>query len=147
MTKITEIRIKLMEDSSERLKAFCSITFEGNFVVHDLKVIESNNGIIISMPSRKVMDKCPKCYSRNHLLARFCNQCGEKLKENRAICDTNGRPIIFSDLAHPITSHCRRTIEYYVLKAYYKEIEDSKQPDYISHYDDYRKDRVLTKAQ
>ena len=38
--KITEIRIKLMDEPGERLKAFCSITFDDSFVVRDLKIIE-----------------------------------------------------------------------------------------------------------
>ena len=35
--EITEVRIKLMEDSDDRLQAFCSITFDDCFVVRDLK--------------------------------------------------------------------------------------------------------------
>ncbi|MBL9083218.1 MAG: septation protein SpoVG family protein, partial [Planctomycetaceae bacterium] len=37
--EITEVRIKLMEDSGERLQAFCSITFDHCFVIRDLKII------------------------------------------------------------------------------------------------------------
>jgi stage V sporulation protein G len=33
--EITEVRIKLMEEPGERLKAFCSITFDDAFVVRD----------------------------------------------------------------------------------------------------------------
>ncbi|MEP1643096.1 septation protein SpoVG family protein, partial [Rhodopirellula bahusiensis] len=35
--EITEIRIKLMESSEDRLRAFCSITIDQSFVVRDLK--------------------------------------------------------------------------------------------------------------
>ena len=38
--EITEVRIKLMDEPGERLKAFCSITFDNCFVVRDLKIIE-----------------------------------------------------------------------------------------------------------
>ena len=38
--EITEVRIKLMEEPSERLQAFCSITFDNCFVVRDLKIID-----------------------------------------------------------------------------------------------------------
>nr|MCU0705674.1 SpoVG family protein [Fimbriiglobus sp.] len=37
---ITEVRIKLCEQNSERLLAFCSVTFDHAFVVRDLKIIE-----------------------------------------------------------------------------------------------------------
>ena len=41
--QITEVRIKLMERSEDRLRGFCSITFDNAFVVRDLKIIEGNN--------------------------------------------------------------------------------------------------------
>ena len=43
--EITEVRIKLMEEPGERLKAFCSITFDNCFVVRDLKIIDGSNGL------------------------------------------------------------------------------------------------------
>jgi stage V sporulation protein G len=51
---ITEVRIKLMEESEDRLRAFCSITFDQAFVVRDLKIIEGTNGPFVAMPSRKM---------------------------------------------------------------------------------------------
>ena len=38
--EITEVRIKLMEDTDDRLQGFCSVTFDDCFVVRDLKIIE-----------------------------------------------------------------------------------------------------------
>ena len=35
------------------MKAVASVTFDNDFVVHDIKVIESQNGLFIAMPSRK----------------------------------------------------------------------------------------------
>ena len=56
--QITEVRIKLVTDLDDRLRAFCSITFDGEFVVRDLKVIQGQRGHFVAMPSRKLMDKC-----------------------------------------------------------------------------------------
>ena len=84
---ITEVRIKLMEDGSDRLKAFCSITFDDCFVVRDLKIIEGTNGPFVSMPSRKLTCHCSNCHSKNHLRANYCNNCGEKLAGDRAPVD------------------------------------------------------------
>ena len=75
--EITEVRIKLMEEPGERLKAFCSITFDNCFVVRDLKIIDGSNGPFVAMPSRKLTAHCPRCGMKNHLRARYCNQCGE----------------------------------------------------------------------
>ena len=50
---ITDIRIRKVGDES-KLKAVASITFDGEFVVHDIKVIEGQNGMFIAMPSKKM---------------------------------------------------------------------------------------------
>jgi stage V sporulation protein G len=137
---ITEVRIKLMEDNNERLQAFCSVTFDNAFVVRDLKIIEGTKGSFVAMPSRKLTDRCPGCGSKNHLRARYCNQCGGKLGEDRATRDTTGRAKLHADIAHPINSACREVIQGAVIKAYQEERELSKQPDYVCRYDDYDSD-------
>jgi stage V sporulation protein G len=135
---ITEVRIKLMEDhnENERLQAFCSVTFDNAFVVRDLKIIEGTKGSFVAMPSRKLTDRCGGCGSKNHLRARYCNQCGHKLDEDRATRDADGRAKLHADIAHPINSACREVIQTAVIKAYQEERERSKQPGYICTYDD-----------
>jgi len=134
---ITEVRIKLMEDNNERLQAFCSVTFGDAFVVRDLKIIEGTKGSFVAMPSRKLTDRCHSCGCKNHLRARFCNQCGAKLDEDRATRDADGRAKLHADIAHPINSACREVIQSAVLKAYREEKDRSKQPGYVCRYDDY----------
>jgi stage V sporulation protein G len=134
---ITEVRIKLMEDNNERLQAFCSVTFDDAFVVRDLKIIEGTKGSFVAMPSRKLTDRCPQCGCKNHLRARHCNQCGGRLDEDRATRDADGRAKLHADIAHPINSACREVIQGAVLRAYQEEKERSKQPGYVSRYDDY----------
>jgi stage V sporulation protein G len=139
---ITEVRIKLMEDNNEneRLQAFCSVTFDNAFVVRDLKIIEGTKGSFVAMPSRKLTDRCHQCGCKNHLRARFCNQCGNKLDENRALRDADGRAKLHADIAHPINSGCREIIQSAVIKAYQEERERSKQPGYTCNYDDFDAD-------
>ena len=145
---ITEVRIKLMEDNNEneRLQAFCSVTFDDAFVVRDLKIIEGTKGSFVAMPSRKLTDRCPGCGCKNHLRARFCNQCGGKLDEDRATRDADGRVKLHADIAHPINSACREVIQTAVLKAYNAERERSKQPGYVCTYDDFDSDYDSTTA-
>jgi stage V sporulation protein G len=38
------------------MKAVVSVTFDDQFVVHDIKVVEGNNGYFVAMPSRKGAD-------------------------------------------------------------------------------------------
>lgn len=54
--KISDIRIRLVKKDDGKLKAVASITIDECFVVHDIKVIEGNEGPFISMPSRKTPD-------------------------------------------------------------------------------------------
>ena len=135
--EITEIRIKLMDDPSDRLQAFCSITFDGCFVIRDLKIIQGTKGSFVAMPSRKLTDRCPRCGSKNHLRARFCNDCGARLQEERAIKSDDGRAKLYADIAHPINSDCRDQIQRQVLVAYSAELERAQQPGYVCTYDDY----------
>ena len=141
--EITEVRIKLMEDNSgsnERLQAFCSITFDDMFVIRDLKIIEGAKGFFVAMPSRKLTDRCHNCGTKNHLRSRFCNQCGCRLDENRALRDADGRAKLHADIAHPINSMCREKIQAAVLSSYAEELERSKMPGYVSRYDEYEPD-------
>jgi stage V sporulation protein G len=134
---ITEVRIKLMEDNNERLLAFCSVTFDDAFVVRDLKIIEGSKGSFVAMPSRKLTDRCGPCGYKNHLRARYCNQCGHKLDEDRATRDANGRAKLHADIAHPINSACREVIQGAVLRAYQEERERAKLPGYVCRYDEF----------
>ena len=50
--EITDIRIRTVE-SEGKLKAYVTVTFDGCFVVHNVKVIEGRSGVFIAMPSRR----------------------------------------------------------------------------------------------
>jgi len=144
--EITEVRIKLMEEPGERLKAFCSITFDNCFVVRDLKIIEGSNGPFVAMPSRKLTAHCPRCSTKNHLRAQHCNQCGATLSTDRMPVDHDGRAKLYADIAHPINSACREMIQESVIHDYKEEIERAKKPDYVSRYDDFDVDLAESRA-
>ena len=138
--EITEVRIKLMEEASERLQAFCSITFDNSFVIRDLKIIDGSNGPFVAMPSRKLTAHCPHCGCKNHLRAPHCNQCGGRLSEDRLVKDEDGRAKLYADIAHPINSACREMIQERVIREFRVELERSKLPGYKSTYEDYDHD-------
>ena len=52
---ITDVRIRKIA-AEGKMKAIVSVTFDNEFVVHDIKVIEGQNGLFIAMPSRKTPD-------------------------------------------------------------------------------------------
>ena len=149
--ELTEVRINLCDNRGGRLKAFCSLTFDDTFVIRDVKLIDGNDGLFLAMPSRKLSDHCPGCGEKNHLRARFCNNCGRRLNPDRQQQHGRngngnsigghgfhghnnaapGRQKLHADIAHPINARCRKHIEDRVLDAYAREVERSQQPGYV----------------
>ena len=128
--EISEAKVKLVENRSDRLKAFCSVTFDNAFVIRDLKIIEGTDGYFVAMPSRKLTDRCRNCGCKNHLRAQFCNECGSRLDENRGSRGPDGRTKLHADIAHPINAESRAFLQAKVVEAYEKERELAKHPDY-----------------
>ncbi len=54
--KITDVRVRIVKKDDSKLKAVASVTFDDCFVIHDIKIIEGNDGPFIAMPSRKTND-------------------------------------------------------------------------------------------
>lgn len=54
--KITDVRLRKVNNQDNRMKALVSITFDDAFVIHDLRVIEGNNGQFVAMPSKRTPD-------------------------------------------------------------------------------------------
>jgi len=128
--EISEVRVKLVANKDDRLKAFCSMTLDNDFVVRDIKVIEGTGGLFVAMPSRKMSDHCNQCGGKNHLRAKFCNNCGSALAEDRAKKDIKGRMKLHADIAHPINAECRKRIQETIVVAFEQELEQSQQPGY-----------------
>jgi len=120
---ITEVRVKLARKNDDRLLAFCSITFDGLFVVHDLKVVEADNHLFVAMPSRKWTEQCPRCGRKNHVQSRFCNECSRILPPSPTHDKDGTRIKMHTDVAHPITPAFRELIEKTVINAYLREAE------------------------
>jgi stage V sporulation protein G len=138
--ELTDIRIKLCDDQGNRLKAFCALTFDDTFVIRDVKLIDGNDGLFLAMPSRKLADRCGRCGDKNHLRARFCNNCGGRLDENRyqkfqpghGHGNGNARIKLHADIAHPIDAACRHEIERRVIGAFHEELCRSQLPGYVA---------------
>ena len=87
---ITDVRVRPVEKADGKMKAVASITINGEFVVHDIKVIEGDKGYFVAMPSKK---------------------------------DGNGD---YKDIAHPINTATRKTIQDAVLAKYNEIVEDTE---------------------
>ena len=127
--KITDVAIQLAPSGQDRLRGFCCITLDGCFVIRDIKIINGPNGLFVAMPSRKIMSSCPQCRTKNHLHARYCNQCGGQLP---AMVLTGERVKMHCDVAHPINAECRQMIEKEILNAFNAETQRAQQPGYVT---------------
>lgn len=53
--EVTDVRLRRV-NSEGRMRAIASITFDQEFVVHDIRVIDGNNGLFVAMPSKRTPD-------------------------------------------------------------------------------------------
>ncbi len=86
---ITDVKVRVF--SGEKMKAVASITFDDSFVVHDIKVIDGQNGLFIAMPSRKIGESDFKdiahpihAEARKELQTLILNKYEEVLREQEA---------------------------------------------------------------
>jgi stage V sporulation protein G len=130
--KVTNVTVKVSPPGGDRLKAFCTMTLDSEFVVRDLKIIEGTNGLFVAMPSRKLTDHCPKCGGKNHLRAKHCNDCGARLPEKR-VSDEDAQGKLHADIAHPINSDCRARLQEVILQAYREELRHTGRAEEAEH--------------
>jgi stage V sporulation protein G len=134
---ITEIRVKLIDDQRDKLRGFASITLDNCLVIRDLKIIDGAKGLFVAMPSRKLHHRCTACAGKNHIRARYCNDCGRRLRESHDDVDERGRVRLYADIAHPIHQEGRDEVQRRVVAAYHVELERSKQDGYVApHFED-----------
>ena len=50
---ITEVKIRLLKKETDKVKATASVSIDNAIVIHDIKIIESNNNLFIAMPNRR----------------------------------------------------------------------------------------------
>lgn len=53
--EITDVRVRKLSEEG-RLRSIVSVTLDNCFVIHDIKLIEGENGLFIAMPSKKIAD-------------------------------------------------------------------------------------------
>lgn len=55
MMEVTNVRLRRV-NTEGRMRAIASITLDQEFVVHDIRVIDGNNGLFVAMPSKRTPD-------------------------------------------------------------------------------------------
>ena len=51
--QITSVSVRKIEKEGSRMKGIASVLIDDSFAVHDIRIIEGDNGLFIAMPSRK----------------------------------------------------------------------------------------------
>ena len=125
--EITEVRVELVQNAKDRLRGFCTLTFDHCFIVRDVRVLEGPQGLFVAMPSRKIMHPCPQCRTKNVVQARFCNLCGTRLPVHETIPGERSHV----DVAHPINMSFRQMVSDAVIGAYHTALANPQahQPD------------------
>ena len=52
--KITNVSIRMAKKDNSKLRAYASVTIDDQFAVHDIRVLEGNNGLFLAMPSKQL---------------------------------------------------------------------------------------------
>ena len=125
--EITEVRISLKEAGNRKLKAFAAVTFDDDFVVRDIKVIEGRQGLFVAMPSPRVTDNCPGCGRKNPLRSEYCSHCGRKLGADEQATDPAGQREEHRDICHPIRPEFRRYMQTQIVNAYLQKVGGAAQ--------------------
>ena len=86
--KITSVNVRITEKENNKMKGLASVLIDNCFAIHDIRIIEGENGLFVAMPSRKT--------------------------------STGG----YRDIAHPISSECRKMFEDAILEEYNKELNN-----------------------
>ncbi len=117
MLNITHVNVRRSGLPSNKLKAYCSITIDGCFMVRGIKLIEGTNGMFLAMPSRNPGADCPRCRHKNPSRMAYCGKCGNPIaKVNSRVLESENSDR--ADIAHPLNAECRQQILDKILVAF-----------------------------
>ena len=51
--EITNVRVRVVEKENSKMRGFASVTIDNQFVVHDIGILEGDNGLFLAMPSKQ----------------------------------------------------------------------------------------------
>ena len=51
--EITNVRVRVVEKENSKMRGFASVTIDNQFAVHDIRILEGDNGLFLAMPSKQ----------------------------------------------------------------------------------------------
>lgn len=52
--KITNVRVRVVDKENSKMRGFASVTLDDMFAVHDIRILEGDNGLFLAMPSKQI---------------------------------------------------------------------------------------------
>lgn len=52
--KLTNVRVRVVEKENSKMRGFASVTLDDMFAVHDIRILEGDNGLFLAMPSKQI---------------------------------------------------------------------------------------------
>lgn len=131
--RITACKVWISDDhvsTNRRIRGYAELDFDRAFRVTDLKIIEVEDRLLLSFPSRKITTRCLACGNKHALKDSYCPSCGRKLSPRR-VHDEEGRSTLFADICHPSNPRFRRYVEGFVFAVYREELAASNRSGYV----------------
>jgi stage V sporulation protein G len=116
---ITDVSVKIIPNGGS-LRASADVTIDNDFVIHQIRIIQLNERLIVAMPNRASQVRCP-CGCRCPQDSKYCCCCGQSFSAPPAKRE-------HSDIAHPITSSARERMNEMILKAYDEALKNAQAP-------------------
>ncbi len=110
---VTNVEIELSYDPRHpTCLAQLSITFDGCFVIHGLRLIQAHSGLYVAMPDECLKEHCRTCGRLQQCDHDFCSVCGQENPMPKRSSK------LYKDIAHPLNRACRTMIHDAVVEAY-----------------------------
>ena len=99
---------------SENLRAFCSLVFGGELVVHGVRLVANDawDGLKVFFPCHSSWVDCPRCHNQAEERDNYCRRCGELLS---SLPHAERPKFRFYDVCHPLTGRLREAARAAVL--------------------------------
>jgi DNA-binding cell septation regulator SpoVG len=117
--EVTRVDVILTGLEHSNVLAYADIILDNELAIKGVKVVQTQERKILSMPSKVKKRKCTRCNYDCSVTYSFCPYCGDDLSRV-----AEGK--IYMDVVHPVNNTLRDKIERAVLSAYKRILDEKK---------------------
>jgi DNA-binding cell septation regulator SpoVG len=112
VVKITSVKIRTPDEAHRGgILAFCSVTYDDEITIHDIKLMAGSKGSFIIMPQKWPKMVCQKCGQHMDIVANYCSKCGNELEKP----GDRGKSM---SIVHPVTQDARDVLQGAIVAEY-----------------------------